>query len=53
MSAIKNTLPGKNLADGNSSNPPGHGFKVILYIKYMYFSTFLQKKIACKAKYFS
>jgi len=45
MSEVKSAMQSKIWLTANPSNPPGHGFKVILYIKYMYFSTFLQKKI--------
>jgi hypothetical protein len=39
-SIVKNIMPIENLAGTSLPNLPGHGFNILLYIKYMFFSTF-------------
>jgi hypothetical protein len=39
-STIKSIMPIENLVGTSLPNPPGHGFNILLYIKYMFFSTF-------------
>jgi hypothetical protein len=37
-------MPIENLAGTSLPNPPGHSFNILLYIKFMFFSTFSFQK---------